>query len=257
MRGGARLLPGSRPAEPTRWHCARAGAIVAQPGSQRQRPVPPVMQTMSGSIHQRAKGALRACYSEAQHLVSWPVQTMPGAFASRVLRPAFWRTRLRHLGKGVSIEEGVLIENPSYVTIGDGCWLARGAVIRAGPVQPRPGGRMVRGPSRPVADGVVEIGNGVHIMEYATVGGKGGLVLGNNAAIGSRASLYTYTQVSFEPDVLFVNGTTIGDNVMIGTNATVLCVGAIPANASVRPNTCVSEVMSRKPVFPPKGPDKV
>jgi acetyltransferase-like isoleucine patch superfamily enzyme len=183
---------------------------------------------------------------QAGQLLGWPINAMPGVLISRFARPPLWRMSLRHLGRDVIIEEGVVIQNPEYVSIGDECWLAKGVVLRAGPLRPKASTRVVRGPNTDVEEGVITLGRGVHVMEYASIGGKGGLRIGDHAAIGSRASVYTYTQVTRVPDVMYVNAGIIGANVMIGTNATVMCVGDIPANTSIRPNECVSEVMSLK-----------
>ena len=170
------------------------------------------------------------------------VTYIPGDIGA-ALRKRYWRRRLGKLGDGARIEPGVFFERPELIFIDDRVLIGQGATFLAG--KPVAGGRrIIRGKST-VEEGHLYIGKNVHVLAYATLSGIGGLRIGNNTHIGAKASVYSYTQVTLEPNVLYVASINIGDNVVIGTNASVICVGEIADGSVISPNSFLSGVLSR------------
>ena len=170
------------------------------------------------------------------------VTYIPGDIGA-ALRKRYWRRRLGKLGDGGRIEPGVFFERPELIFIDDRVRISPGATFLAG--KPVAGGRrIIRGKST-IEEGHLYIGKNVHINDYATLSGIGGLRIGNNTHVGAKASVYSYTQITLEPNVLYVASITIGDNVVIGTNASVICVGEITDGSVMSPNSFLSGVLSR------------
>jgi acetyltransferase-like isoleucine patch superfamily enzyme len=182
-------------------------------------------------------GDVRSLFAELFMLL---VTHLPGKVGG-ALRRRYWRRRLGKFGNGVTIETGVHFQCPHLIFIDNDTLIGHGATLLAG--KPAPGSaRIIRG-RRTVEEGHVYIGKRVHVLAYATLSGMGGLRVGDNSHIGSKASVYSYTQVKLQPNVVYVASIDIGSNVVIGTNASVICAGEIADGTVIRPNSFVSEVL--------------
>ncbi len=117
----------------------------------------------------------------------------PGGTGAQ-LRYRYYRRRLAHLGVGVTIDAGVYISNPGYVSIDDNCWIDRGVTILAGPC----GGKDREFLTRTNADfrlqeGVVSIGKNCHIGIRSIISGFAGVQLEDNVNLGPDTKLYSLT----------------------------------------------------------------
>ena len=102
------------------------------------------------------------------------------------------KSELKHCGVNVTIDEGVIIQHPERVSIGDNVHLSYGCKIYANDASssvnllPTP---------------YIEIGDGSHIKENAVLNTYGGFIrLGKNSVIGQNCVIYGH------------GGVTIGDN---------------------------------------------
>lgn len=119
------------------------------------------------------------------------LRNQTGPVGARV-RAAYWRTRLRAMGRGVTIGIGVKIVNPEWVTIGDDTWIDDYVIILGGP--PGRGGRRIVTRDNPDfvgAEGEVNIGPRCHIAPFVICSGHGGLSIGAESGIASGAKLYS------------------------------------------------------------------
>lgn len=119
------------------------------------------------------------------------VVPMPGAAGDR-LRRAYYRPRLRHLGKNVRIDVGVQIVGPEHVSLGDHVWLDKYAVLLAGP--PREGKRkLIRRANQEFAyrEGELVIGPNTHVAPHTVINGHGGVQIDGNTTIAAGAKVYS------------------------------------------------------------------
>jgi acetyltransferase-like isoleucine patch superfamily enzyme len=170
------------------------------------------------------------------------VQNLPGEVGF-TLRYAYWRRHLKSLGKGTRIGCSVSFQNPSMISIGDHCWIDKGCILIAG--RPVPGERRVIRGKHVVDEGCIDLASNIHVAPYAVLSGMGGLKIGDNCGIGSKASIYSFTHVSVNPPILYMNSIHIGNNVGVGTNATLICVPHVEDGQMIKPNSLLSGVLAR------------
>jgi acetyltransferase-like isoleucine patch superfamily enzyme len=108
------------------------------------------------------------------------------------------------------------------------------------------GRRLIRQQPENSAEGAVTIGDGVHIAPFTILSGIGGLSIGNNCKIGSHVSIYTFSQVTARPNVLYLATMRIGDDAVIGTNSSLICLTEVEAGTVVKPNSFLSETLLSK-----------
>jgi len=119
------------------------------------------------------------------------VRNLTGPVGHR-LRALYWRSRLRSMGRGVTIGIGVKIQNPEYVSIGDDTWIDDYVIILAGPVSR--GERHIverKNPDYAGREGEVHIGARCHIAPFVICSGHAGLSIGADSGVASGAKLYS------------------------------------------------------------------
>jgi acetyltransferase-like isoleucine patch superfamily enzyme len=149
------------------------------------------------------------------------------------LRAAWWRHRLASLGNVADLQPGVCFEFAGNIFLGEGCRIARQAVIRAN-TKERPG---------------IELGDEVHVQEnvlinanrgYVTVGsgswigpgsviyGNGGIEIGSDVMIASHCTINTVSHYATRTDIpmknqgIYCDPVCIEDDVWIGAGVTIL-----------------------------------
>jgi len=127
------------------------------------------------------------------------------------LRRTYWKLRLKHLGKNVRIEKGVIIANPKVVSIGDHSWIDKYTIIEGG-----------KG---------IEIGRYVHVATFCHLQGGGTLKIGDYVGISSGTKIYSdtnyYTKrmtAAAPPDQQDIKkgAVIIGKDAFLGLNSVVL-----------------------------------
>jgi acetyltransferase-like isoleucine patch superfamily enzyme len=167
-------------------------------------------------------------------------QNFPGE-AGFKLRYAYWKRHLKFLGRGTRIACSVQFQTPSLISIGDHSLIDTGCILLAG--RPVAGDRrIIRGPTI-VEEGCISLGNKIHVAPYAVLSGMGGLRVGDNSGIGSKVSIYSYTHISLKPVVLYLNSIDIGNNVVVGTNSSLVCVPRVEDGTIIKPNSFLSGVL--------------
>jgi acetyltransferase-like isoleucine patch superfamily enzyme len=190
------------------------------------------------------------------------VETLLGPIAGglgRRLRYAYFKRRLKYLGKGAVIDVGVRIINPQFVSIGDHTWIDNYVVILAGPPA-EGGGPMKRKPNPHYAhcEGEVVIGCHCHIAMFVVLQGHGGLSIGDNSGVASGCLLYSLshhydnpndrndkTIYKFSPmaadaeQSLIVSPVVMERNTALGLNSVILPGGVIREGSWVGVNSLV------------------
>lgn len=200
-----------------------------------------------------------------QSVIESLIRNIGGGLGQRI-RYVYYRHRLHRCGKNVRIAEGVLLENPQNLAIGDDVWFLPYSIVTAPSDEPIPKDRIIvkaathqeHGPS----DRLLEIGSQTSIGAYNILHGFGGLRIGNRVTTSARVSIYSFSHLPYNPEnpsqVTYANsmvsnapvaciaspielkdgvwlglgvtvfGGTLGENVFVSANATVM--GNLPAN---------------------------
>jgi acetyltransferase-like isoleucine patch superfamily enzyme len=185
------------------------------------------------------------------------VRYVPGVLGQR-LRYAYYKKRLKYLGRGVTIDDGVFILNPSYVSIGDGSWIDKNVILAGAP--PTRGRRKFHlKPNRNYSGeaGELGIGKGCHIAPFSFIQAHGGVSIGNYVGIASGSKLYSlshhYKSLDDEDNVLYkfsprapdleqsliIGPIVMEDNSALGLNSIVLPGATIGKNSWVGVNSSV------------------
>lgn len=133
----------------------------------------------------------------ARACITW----IPGS-TGRALRRAWYARRLRACGRNLTIDEGVVIENPEYVSVGDDVWIDRFCILIAGPP---PGDariltrRRVKASTPSPGEGQLEIGDGVHLAPFCIVQAHGGVRIASRCGFSAGARVYSMTNVATNP----------------------------------------------------------
>jgi acetyltransferase-like isoleucine patch superfamily enzyme len=109
------------------------------------------------------------------------------------LRYAFYRGKLKLLGKNVRIDVGTYFQNPEYVAIDDHVWIDRNVIILAGPPDPKRITYSKTNPDFRGKIGEVYIGKFTHIAPNCVLSGMGGLQIGKNCGVASNSTIYSFS----------------------------------------------------------------
>ena len=162
----------------------------------------------------------------------------------------------------MAIDEGVRIDGPGWIRIGDDTWIDRGVILIAGPTRPgretrlRPGDA-AETPSPSAGD--LTIGGHCHIGPYSVLSGLGGLSIGDEVTISTGGRIYSLSHHyrSFErpwdrtvgfgsmlPDdrqSMVAGPITIGSNVGFGADCLVLPGVTVGPQSFVLPRAVVRD----------------
>ena len=93
-----------------------------------------------------------------------------------ILKPIYWRFKLRRFGKGSVIHNEVIILNPINVSIGNNFKIWHRSFLAVG------------------TKGKVEIGSNGHLgVEVYLNAIEGKIIIGNNVAIAPKSQIYSYS----------------------------------------------------------------
>lgn len=104
------------------------------------------------------------------------VTYLPGELGN-YLRYSYYKKKLKHLGEGSRVDQGVIIANPQHVSIGAHTWIDKNVIILGG-----------KG---------VEIGRRVHIAQNCLIQGAGTLKIGDYVGIASGSIIYSATDTIY------------------------------------------------------------
>ena len=122
----------------------------------------------------------------------WPmvVYNLPGPIGYD-LRYRYWKTRLKHLGKGVVLEPGVFFQDPIRISIDDHSWIDRGVIVLAGIDATAREKIELKNDEFRGEPGAVHIGKYVHIAPYCIISGiSGGVYISDYCSLASNTKVY-------------------------------------------------------------------
>lgn len=131
--------------------------------------------------------------------VEWMIRDIPGS-AGRRVRGAYWKLRLRRLGKGTVIDTGVRILGARWVSIGDRTWIDHAVTILAGPPSDIAGPvHRKPNPGFHHREGEVVIGDRCHVAIGAVLQGHGGIAVGNDTTVAAGCLVYSMSHHHANP----------------------------------------------------------
>jgi acetyltransferase-like isoleucine patch superfamily enzyme len=180
---------------------------------------------------------------------------IPGP-TGRKIRYYYWKKKFRKCGKNVLIDEGVIIENPEWISIGDNVWIDKYSILIAGPVKFNDNSvvKRIENKNFKYEEGELIIGNGIHIGIGNIIQAHGGVYIGNNVTTSAGVKIYslsnypcdkndiktiTYANCMASGKISYIlSPVVIEDGVWIALNSIVLG-GTVGKNSFISSNSIV------------------
>lgn len=182
------------------------------------------------------------------HLIRDFIRNISGPLGIR-LRRLYYGRKFKKCGSNLVISEGVYIDYPQNISLGNNVWIDKGVIIISGKLD-RP--NMIH-KTENVSRGFLKIGDNSHIGIRSILQAHGGLTIGDYFTSGTDSKIYTLSNdVSLskngthnaDKEKLYYreNSIEIGNNVWCGMN-TILLAGPIGNNVFLHPNSvCYSAI---------------
>lgn len=103
------------------------------------------------------------------------------------------------------IDEGVIIQNPEWISVGDNVWIDKYCVLIAGKPDEQKSAKVFsikKNSSYHSERGELIIKNNVHIAPFCTIQAHGGVYIGNNVGIASGSRVYSLSHHYKNPSIL-------------------------------------------------------
>ena len=183
------------------------------------------------------------------------VTYMPGHCGDR-LRYNYYKSKCKYLGRNVRIEQGAVIINPQFISIGDNTWIDKYAILEAGQNFKKDNlrGRLWKNPDFDLEEGELKIGLNCHIAPFCIIYAQAGVSIGDNSAFGSGVKIYSISNVPSDPQdpsqeiyftplrkesAYYYAPIVIKDNVGISVNSIILSGVTIEEKSFVAPSSVV------------------
>ena len=153
------------------------------------------------NITKTIKNKLRIKLSFFDELYRSVIRWLDGN-TGRNLRYRYYKKRLRYLGPGVTIDTGVFITGPEYISIGKNTHIDKNCILVACPEDLDLSYRYVK--KRENLDykgkkGEITIGKECHISQNTMLYGHGGIFIGDNCVLSAGAKIYSLTSIPYNP----------------------------------------------------------
>lgn len=170
-------------------------------------------------------------------LIKFFIIYLPGSTGRRI-RYLYYKRKFKKCGTNVFIDEGVIIQNPEYISFGSNVWVGNGCVLIAGPINLE--GRIVKRKENTNftwQEGELIFSDNVDIGPFCLIQAHGGVYIGSNCGISSGTKLYSAVNLPTSPydnsELIFfshwntksayiVSPIVLEDNVGIGLNSVIL-----------------------------------
>ena len=164
------------------------------------------------------------------------------------LRRVYYGKRFAKCGKNLRIDEGVIIENPEYIYVGDNVWIDKYCILIAGKVNISKNQLKVKkNPKYLYNERELHIGNNTHIAPQCIIQAHGGVSIGNYFTSSAGAKIYSLSNdvknckqgTQYSEKIYYIMfPISIAENVWIGINAIILG-GHIEKDSFIAPNSVV------------------
>ena len=120
-------------------------------------------------------------------IIAWIMYMLALAFPRNAvgffLRGCYWKTKLRHLGIDTLLDQGVEINRPDLVEIGNHCHIDRNVLLSVG-----------------ADSGSIIIADNVFIGPHCHMAGRGGIEIRSFAALAAHVHIYSVTNLPYHPE---------------------------------------------------------
>lgn len=212
---------------------------------------------MRSNVRKQMK-ILRNIQQIYRDLVGSVIIGMPGP-TGRKMRYWYYKKKFKKCGRNVVIDEGVIIQNPEWISVGDNVWIDRYCVLIAGKRDWN--GKTVK--KKAIKgfenmEGELIIGDNVHIAPLCVIQAHGGVFIGNDLGIAAGTKIYSLSHHHCNPkDVneskvykfspmtpnteqsYLLSPIVIEDNAAVGLNSVLLLGAHIMKNSWVSVNSVV------------------
>lgn len=204
------------------------------------------------------------------HFVEDCIRPLSGPLGTRARR-IWYRRRLGGCGSNLTIDPGVILQNPQNIFLGDNVWIDINCLLTASPLRCEPP------EAEGVARGQIRLGSDVHLGAGVLIQGHGGFTAGDEFAAAPGVKIFTKSNHHKEsragkvttPDRRendYVTPIRIGKNVWIGLNCIMVGqtigddVFVLPNSVIFRslPSNCLAggnPATAKKALFPDKVSD--
>lgn len=164
----------------------------------------------------------------------------------RYLRYVYYKMRLKQCGRGVVIDSGVHIIQPSMIELGERVWIDRNVILLAGKVDSL--GKDIRTVENRYFKGnmgEIHIGSYSHIGIGTIIQGHGGVYMENYATTSAGCKIYSFSndpgkgkKGTMIDTGYIVHPVMVEENVWLGLN-TIVLGHHIGRNTFVKPNSVI------------------
>jgi hypothetical protein len=120
-------------------------------------------------------------------VISWLMYMLVRAFPRNAVgflfRGCYWKTKLKYLGVDTLIDQGVEINRPSCVSIGNHCHIDRNVLLSVGN-----------------KEGEIIIGDNVFIGPHCHIAGRGGVEIQSFVALAAKVHIYSVSNLPYHPE---------------------------------------------------------
>ncbi|MFA5865482.1 MAG: acyltransferase [Phycisphaerae bacterium] len=173
----------------------------------------------------------------------------------RKVRYLYYRKKFKRCGKKVYIDEGVIIQNPEYICIGENVWIDKYCVLMAGPVRVEESKYTKRNNLNfTETEGSLVIGDNIHMAPFCVFQAHSGISIGNGCAFSSGVKIYSLSNLPSDPknpsriiffspmvsdQAILGSPIVLEQNVGVALNSIILPGVTIEKNSFVAPNSLV------------------
>lgn len=133
-------------------------------------------------------------------LLEASIRNIGGSIGQRI-RGQYYSRRFAACGRNLKIDEGVIIQNPGNMTVGDDVWFLPYSIVTAMPAGHRVENRILKevANARYTGEpGAICIGSQVSIGAYNIIQGYGGIVIGDKCTTSARVSIYSFSHYPYD-----------------------------------------------------------
>ena len=131
------------------------------------------------------------------------IRNISGGLGQRI-RFFYYSRRLKSCGRNVRIDEGVILQNPESIVIGNNVWILPYTILTGRGSDPIGANRSVQikvGDEEPeTKDPLLKIGDKTSIGAFNIIHGYGGLTIGSRVTTSARVSIYSFSHAPTDPD---------------------------------------------------------
>ncbi len=169
-----------------------------------------------------------------KNLFLYVIMYMPGVLGIR-LRRFYFSKKFLKCGSNLTIGIGVSIDGCELIRVGDNVVIDSYCIIATS--------KELQGDIRNkvndfdlVSNGIIDIGNDVHIVQFCILMGHGGIVIKDNCTLSSSTKVYSMTNLAYDPNdksrvtsimpyhqaLFLVSQVVLDRNVWLGLNTVVM-----------------------------------